>query len=80
VTLKQVQSLVLWLRRERISYTTLSAGGVTLDGVIDGKLADGAPEAKPEPRQTMYARFAGELGKQPQVRPSERVPEEAMDD
>lgn len=80
MTLKQVQSLVLWLRREKISYTHLSAGGVVLDGVVDGKLAEDAKPVKEEPKPTMYQKFGGDLVRQPLAKPSEVTPDEAVID
>ena len=80
MTLKQVQSLVLWLRKERISYTTLSAGGVTLDGVVDGKAVDDAKPRKEEPRQTAFERYGADLLRQPTAKKSDSIPEEALDD
>ena len=79
MTTKQLQSFILWLRKERISYTTLSAGGVTLDGVIDLKAEQ--PTGKPtpvEPRESMYERYGAELLKQPAAKPTETVPDEAL--
>lgn len=77
MTLKQVKELVLWLRREKISYTHLSAGGITLDGVVDMKSERAMPEKAP-PRETMFERYGAELLKQPQAKPSETVPDEAL--
>lgn len=80
MTIKQVRELILWLRKERISYATLTAGGVMLDGVVDGKLERGR-DAKPERPQTMYERYGAELFKQSNVDPAaavsddERLPE-----
>ena len=79
MTTKQLQAFILWLRRERISYTTLSAGGVTIDGVID--LNAEQPTGKPtpvEPRESMYERYGAELLKQPAAKPTETVPDEAL--
>ena len=79
MTTKQLQAFILWLRRERISYTALSAGGVTLDGVIDLKAEQ--PTGKPtpvEPRESMYERYGAELLKQPAAKPTETVPDEAL--
>lgn len=78
MTLKQLKEFVLWLRKERIAYTTLSAGGVTLDGVVDMKTEK--PMVKPELRESMYERYGSELLKQPAAKPTEQVPEEALID
>ncbi len=78
--LKQLQSMILWLRKERIAYTTLSAGGVTLDGVVDGKLEYPVDKSLPEARKSMYERYGAELLKQPTAKPSETVPDEALID
>lgn len=77
MTLKQLQSFVKWLRAERITYTSISAGGVTLDGVVDGKLEREAAKEKPEARQSAYERYGADLLKQPAAKVSERTPEEA---
>lgn len=79
MTTSQLQKFILWLRRERITYTTLSAGGVTLDGVVDGKVERDETK-KPEPRQSMFDRYGAELLKQPAAKPTEVVPEEALTD
>lgn len=79
MTTKQLQAFILWLRREKIAYTTLSAGGVKLDGVVDMKIEQ--PTDKPipvEPRESMFERFGAELLKQPAAKPTEMVPDEAM--
>jgi hypothetical protein len=78
MTTKQLQAFVLWLRREGITYTTLSAGGVTLDGVIDTKIERPVDKTPVEPRTSMYERYGAELLKQPAAKPSEVVPDEAL--
>ena len=80
MTTKQLQAFIKWLRAERISYTTLSAGGVTLDGVVDLKAVDESKPTKPEEKQTMYQRFGGALLTQPSAKRSDAVPDEAMSD
>lgn len=77
MTTKQLREFLLWLRKERISYTHITAGGVTLDGVVDGKRIN--PPAKIEPRVSMYEAYAGELAKVPLV-PTDEVPDEAKVD
>lgn len=77
MTLKQLQAFMLWLRKEKIAYTTLSAGGVTLDGVVDAKMERGA-SMKAETPLSAFERYGAELLKQPQAKPSEVVPDEAM--
>lgn len=78
MTVKQLRDFMLWLREQRISYTHLSAGGVTLDGVVDGGLATGKPE-KPEPRKNMFQTYGEELLNKP-ASPVDDVPEEARQD
>ena len=75
MTLKQLQSFILWLRKERIGYTTLTAGGVTIDGVVDGKL-ERAPAWKAERRQTLYEQYGGELIKQGATAPAAAITDE----
>lgn len=74
----EVIDLLLALRREGISCTTVSAGGVTLDGVIDMKATAPAKATPDAPRETMYERYGAELLRQPAAKASETVPEEAM--
>jgi hypothetical protein len=76
--LKALKDFMLWLRRERIAYSSLSAGGVTLDGVVDMKIEIPADMAQPEARQTMFERYGAELLKAPAAKPSEGVPDEAL--
>lgn len=78
MTVKQVRELITWLRKERISYTTLSAGGITLDGVVDMKAVDEAKATPEEPRPTMYQKYGGALLSQPTVKKNDAVPDEAM--
>lgn len=80
MTVKQVRELILWLRHQRIAYTTLSAGGVTLDGVTDLKAEQPTNQAKSEPRQSMYERYGEELLRQPAAKPTDAIPDEAMID
>ena len=76
MTTKQIREFLLWLRKERISYHTIAIGGVTLEGVVDGKhLASVAKKA--EPKRNMYEVYGEELLKQP-VPAAEQVPEEAL--
>ncbi len=75
--LKTLQSFILWLRREKIAYSHLSAGGVTLDGVVDMKI-ESRPADKAEPRETMFEKYGAELLKQPAAKPSETTPDEAF--
>lgn len=80
MTTKQFQALVKWLRSERISYTTLSAGGITLDGVVDLKMVEQEP-TKPEPdRPSMYERYGADLLRQPSSKASDMIPDEALSD
>ena len=80
MTTKQLQSFILWLRKERISYTTLSAGGVTLDGVVDLKVETApADKTPPEPRLSMFEKYAGDLMRKPAT-PNDIVPDEAIVD
>lgn len=78
MTIKQVRELILWLRKERIAYTTLTAGGVTIDGVVDGKLERAQP-AKAERRPTMYEQYGGELMKSGQAPAAAVTDEERID-
>lgn len=80
MTVKQLQAFVLWLRKERISYSHLSAGGITLDGVVDLKAVDEAKATPEEPRKSVYQKFGAGLYEQPTVKKSEAVPEEAQID
>lgn len=76
---KQLREIILMLRKERVSFTYLSVGGVTLDGVTDGKLERDVVKPEPtEPRPSMFARYGGELLKQPQAKPNEVIPDEAL--
>lgn len=75
MTVKQLREFILWLRKERIGYTTLTAGGVTLDGVVDGKLERGR-EAKAEPRKTWIEHYGDELLKASAVDPNGQMPDE----
>jgi hypothetical protein len=78
MTVKQLQTFILWLRKERISYSTLSAGGVTLDGVVDGKIERKAD--KPVERESMYQRYGGELFKAAATSPAAVVSDEERRD
>ena len=78
MTTKQFQALVKWLRSERISYTTLSAGGITLDGVVDLKMVEQEPTKLEPDRPSMYERYGADLLRQPSAKPSDLVPDEAM--
>lgn len=78
MTIKQIQSFMLWLRRERIAYATLSAGGVTLDGVVDLKMVTQEKPTPAQPRETMFERYGAELLRQPAAKPSEGIPDEAL--
>lgn len=77
MTAKQVKDFILWLRKERITYSSIQIGGVTLDGVVDVKHAK--PVDKPEPRASMWDRYGEELLKQPPT-PADDVPDEAKVD
>ena len=79
MTPKQLREFILWARSERISFTTISAGGITLDGVVDGK-ADAPPPPKPEPRPTAYERYGGGLLQQPNTKQKDTIPDEAIVD
>jgi len=79
MTSKQLRDFILWCRSERISFTSITAGGITLDGVVDGKIERAKP-TKAEPRPSMFERYAQELMNQPEVHPSESVPDEARQD
>ena len=76
MTLKQIQAFILWCRKERITYHTIAIGGVTLEGVVDGKHVPTVTK-KPEPPQSLYDKYGAELLKQP-VPAAEVVPEEAL--
>ena len=80
MTTKQLQAFIKWLRAEKITYTTLVAGGVTLDGVVDGKVERDATRPESVVRESMFERYGGELLKQPAAKASEVVPEEALID
>lgn len=80
MTGKQLKEFLLWARSERISFTTISAGGITLDGVIDGKAEVPTDDKKPEPRQTAYQRFGGALYEQPTSKKGATAPEETLQD
>lgn len=77
---KALQSMILWLRAQRISFQHISAGGITLDGVIDLKQVDDAKATPEEPRPTMYQRFAGKAFEQPHLKKNETIPDEAQID
>lgn len=77
---KALKDLMTWLRREKIAYSTISAGGITLDGVVDLKQVDDAKPTKDEPKPTMYQKFGGALLAQPTVKKGATVPDEAMTD
>lgn len=79
MTPKQLRDFILWCREERISFTHITAGGITLDGVVDGK-ADAPPPAKPEPRPTAFQRYGGDMLTQPSAKKSDLIPDEALDD
>jgi hypothetical protein len=78
MTAKQLREFILWLRKERIAYTTLSAGGVTLDGVVDLKMVSTEKPAPAQPRETMFEKYGAELMKAPAGKPSDAVPDEAL--
>lgn len=71
MTSKALRELILWLRKERISYTTLTAGPITIDGVVDGKVERRID--KPEPRLSMFAEYGAELLKASAVSPSASI-------
>ena len=75
MTTKQLQSFILWLRKERIGYTHLSVGGVTLDGVIDGKLERAPLPKSDRRRETLYEQYGGDLLKS-QTPPAAAVTDE----
>lgn len=77
---KALQSMILWLRAQRISFQHISAGGITLDGVVDMKAVDEAKATPPEEKLTVYQKFGGALLTQPTAKKSEVVPEEAQID
>jgi hypothetical protein len=81
MTTKKLREMIRMLRDERIAYTTLSvsAGAVTLDGVIDMKAAAETRPTPPAPRETAFERYGAELLRQPQAKANEVIPEEAMD-
>lgn len=76
---KQVKDFILWLRKERISCTSLTIGGIMLDGLVDGKALTAKPAEQPEPPKTMWERYGGELLNQP-ASPVDEVPDEAKVD
>lgn len=78
MTTKQLRELIIMLRKEKITYTHLSAGGIVIDGVIDGKIEREATKTEPVARESMYERYGAELLKQPAAKPNELVPEEAL--
>ena len=81
MTVKQLREFMLWLRKEKIGYTTLSAGGITIDGVVDGKIDRPVEKIEETRRPTMFERYGAELLSQPQAaKPSDVIPDEAMDD
>lgn len=75
---KAIKDLILWLRKERISYSSITIGGLTLDGVIDGK-APTAKVEKVEPRQSAWDRNVQQILNQP-ASPVDDVPDEAKID
>jgi hypothetical protein len=71
-----VLDLLLALRKHGIAVTSVSCGGVTLDGVVDTKLNDATPP-KPETRKSMWEERAEALARNA-AEPSAEVPEEAV--
>ena len=75
MTVKQIRDFLTWLRKERITYHTITIGGVTLEGVVDGK-----HESKPvkvEQPDTMWERNARALMATPPTA-TDDVPEETL--
>lgn len=83
MTEKQLQKFIQMLRKEQITWTTLTIGTLHIDGATDLKLADSRsrlPGARSEPPQTIFEKYGGELLKQPES-PVDSVPDEAkLDD
>jgi hypothetical protein len=73
----EVLDLLLALRREGITCTTVTCAGVTLDGVVDTKAHGDAPAAKPEPRLSMWEQQVEAIKNQP-ANAKDAVPEEAL--
>jgi hypothetical protein len=79
MTVEQIQEIILWLRKERIAYSSLSIGDLMLYGVTDLKLADSRPAPKTEAPRSAWERYGGDLLNKRQVDGSE-VPDEATED
>lgn len=77
VNTKQVQSFILWMRKERISCTTLHIGNVVIDGMVDGKLV--TEPAKVEPAKSLWQQYGAALLEKPVTRVDD-VPDEAKED
>lgn len=58
----RVRDLLLWLRKEKIQCQTVTIGDVTLDGMVDIRLADSLPKPEPAPpRQSLFAQYGAGL-------------------
>jgi hypothetical protein len=77
VSPKQIKDMMTWLHKQGIRYTTITIGGMTLDGVVNTRDA-GKPE-KIEPRQSLFQQYAGPLLTQTS-NPVDDVPDEAKID
>lgn len=71
----EILDLLLALRAEGISCSTVSVGGVTLDGVVDTRLHADEPAAKAEPRKGMWEERAEALRQMPAAAKDEVPPE-----
>jgi len=75
----EVIELLLALRREGITCTTVTCAGVTLDGVVDTKAHGDTPAAKPEPRLSMWEQQVEAIKNQPATPSSDVPPETHID-
>lgn len=80
MTAKALRDLILWLRSEGIAYSSLTAGDITLDGVIDTKAGAQAPQKPVPDRPSMYERYGADLLRQPLASKGEQMPDEAIQD
>lgn len=82
--LEAAKALLLWARRERISFQQVAINGVVLTGIVDAKLADmiaeprqGVPE---QARKSIYEEMGGPLFGGPSETNTETVEPTVEDD
>jgi hypothetical protein len=74
---RQLKDALLWLRKNKYACSSISIGGMVVDGLRD--LSAVTAETKPQARKTMFEEFGAALLDQP-VSKTDEVPDEAKID